>query len=249
MLNPKKCEFNKKEVRYLGHIVSRMGCKVYPTKIARVQAWPEPSNLKEVQSFLGLANYFRRFIKGYSVVASPLTDLMRKTSNGLAWVWGTAQRNAFNTLKRLLTEAPVLVAPDIHKPFEVVADASGVAIGAVLLQEGRPVAYHSRKLSAAERNWPTHERELWAVVHALKLWRCYLQHTEKQFIVVTDHNPNTFFSTQPHLSPRQARWQEHLSYYNFRWEYRKGSSNIADPLSRLTRLDDVEQSLALCGVA
>ena len=230
-LNPKKCEFNKPEIRYLGHIVSRNGVSVDPAKVARVQAWPVPTTVKQVQSFLGLANYFRRFIRGYSVLAAPLSDLTRRTQS--EWVWGHAQAASFEALKAALSSAPVLVTPDLQKPFEVVADASGVAVGAILLQDGRPVAYESRKLTPAQRNWPTHERELWAVVHALKTWRCYLQHTERPFTMYTDHNPNTFFSTQPRLSPRQARWQETLSYYNFDWKYLKGARNMADPLSRL----------------
>ncbi len=155
-LNPKKCEFNKLEIRYLGHIISHGGVKVDPAKVVRVQEWPEPKSVKDIQKFLGLANYFRRFIRGYSVLAAPLSDLLRK---GARFQWGLSQLRAFNALKRSLTEAPVLVTPDVHKPFEVVADASGYAIGAILLQEGHPVAYESKKLSPAERNWPTHERE------------------------------------------------------------------------------------------
>jgi hypothetical protein len=125
--------------------------------------------------------------------------------------------------------------PDLNKPFEVVADARGDqhsgALGAVLLQDGHPVAYESRKLTSAEIRYTTTEQELLGIIHALKVWRCFLEGVK--FTVVTDHCPNTFFSTLPELNRRQARWSEFLQMFDFDWAYRPGRNNVADPLSRL----------------
>lgn len=226
-----KCQFNRAEVEFLGHVVSAKGIAVDPKKVQVVKEWPRPHNIKELRSFLGLANYFRKFIQGYSKLVAPLTNLTQDHTN---WkdpnIWTPACEDAFNAVKRCLTEAPVLAAPDFTKPFEVVCDASVFALGAVLLQEGRPVAFESRKLTSAEVNYSTTEQELLAVVHTLTKWRCYLEGVH--FTVVTDHCPNTFFSTKPLLSRRQARWSELLQQYDFTWVYRPGRINVADPLSR-----------------
>ena len=231
-----KCHFNQAEVEFLGHIVSAKGIAVDPKKVQVVKDWPRPTNTKELRSFLGLANYFRKFIQGYSKLVAPLTKL---TQDGTNWkdpdIWSSACQDAFDAVKRCLTEAPVLAAPDFTKPFEVVCDASVSALGAVLLQEGRPVAFESKKLTSAEYNYSTTEQELLAVVHALTKWRCYLEGTH--FTVVTDHCPNTFFSTKPLLSRRQARWSELLQQYDFTWVYRPGRNNVADPLSRMPHPD------------
>ena len=124
----------------------------------------------------------------------------------------------------------MLALPDLDRPFEVICDACGVGVGAVLLQGGRPVAFDGKRLSPAEQNYSIGEQELLAVIHALELWRCYLDGAE--FTVVTDHSPNTFFSSKAVLSPRQTRWSERLSRFQFTWEYRPGRVNVADPLSR-----------------
>ena len=228
-----KCQFNADSVEYLGHIVSKEGIKPDPKKTEVVKNWPRPQSLKEMRSFLGLANYFRRFIQGYSKIVAPLTTLTRE---GTEWrrpgIWTKECEAAFHTVKMHLTEAPVLAMPDFSKPFEVVCDASIVAVGAVLLQEDRPIAFESKKLNAAQYNYSTTEQELLAVVHALTVWRCYLEGVK--FTVVTDHCPNTFFNSQPMLSRRQARWSEFLQQFDFEWVYRPGRQNVADPLSRLT---------------
>ena len=134
-------------------------------------------------------------------------------------------------MKRSLVEAPLLRTPDERKPYEVVTDASDYGLGAVLVQEGRPVAFESRKLNSAELNYTVTEKEMLAVVHALRVWRCYLEGAE--FTVFTDHVSNTFFQTQPNLSRRQARWSEFIQRFGvFKWEYLKGERNVADALSR-----------------
>jgi hypothetical protein len=198
--NPKKCDFMKEEVSFLGHRLSANGLKVDPEKVRAVADWKVPKDVHGVRSFLGLANYFRRFRQGYSKMVVPLTDLTRKD---MRFIWTSECQEAFKKVKHALTNAPVLAPPELGKPFEVVLDASGVGLGAVLLQVGRPVAFKSRKLSPGEQNYTVTEQEMLGVVHALKTWRCYLEGSD--FTVVTDHCPNTFFDTRVNLSRRQAR--------------------------------------------
>ena len=147
-----------------------------------------------------------------------------------AYIWTDACEKGFTGLKDALCSAPVLKLPDLKQPFEVVADACGVGLGAVLLQDGQPVAFDGKRLTPAEQNYGVGEQELLAVIHALEHWRCYLHGIT--FIVVTDHSPNTFFTTKKLLTPRQARWAERLAPYSFNWQYRPGRKNVADPLSR-----------------
>lgn len=235
-----KCSFAQEEVKFLGHIVGKNGVQMDPSKVAVVQAWPQPTTVSELRSFLGLATYFRKFVQGFATLVRPLHLLTKATAT---WVWTPACEKAFQGVKYALTHAPVLAMPDFKKPFEVICDASLVGIGAVLLQEGRPVAFESRKLIPAEVNYLTTEQELLAVVHALTTWRCFLEGVE--FTVVTDHNPLTFFPSQPTLSRRQARWAELLSRYRFKWEYRPGRTNVADPLSRVpTHKDEAHACVA-----
>jgi hypothetical protein len=223
-----KCDFMTEELFYLGHIISKDGVKVDPRKTCRVQEWPRPQIVKHIRQFLGLANYFRKYIKGYSTVAAPLTRL---TGSTVAWEWGKEQEEAFQALKEALTSAPVLVLPDVQKPFTVVCDASDYGVGAVLLQEERVVAFYSAKLSKAEQNYCATERELLAVVKALTEWRHYV--LGKPVTVVTDHRCNTFLSQQGTISPRRARWAERLAEFEVKWEWQPGRTNIADPLSRV----------------
>ena len=189
--NLKKCDFMKSEVAFLGHIISADGIKVDPKKVQAVSEWDVPRDVRGVRSFLGLANYFRRFIQGFSKMVAPLTNLTKKDNS---FVWTSECQDAFEKVKYSLTQAPVLVSPTRDKPYEVVSDASGIGLGAVLLQDGRPVAFESRKLSGAEQNYTVTEQEMLGVVHALQRWRCYLEGAD--FTVVTDHCPNTFFNTQ-----------------------------------------------------
>ena len=149
-------------------------------------------------------------------------------------MWGERQDKAFCKLQWCLTNAPVLALPDPDAPYEVVCDACGYGLGAVLLQNQKPIAYHSYKLKDAELRYPVGEQELLAVITALKQWRCYLEGAKGGVPVVTDHKPNTYLNSKPavQLSSRQVRWQEFLSRFHFEWEYRKGVHNVADPISR-----------------
>jgi hypothetical protein len=250
-----KCDFNKAEVKYLGHVVGADGVKVDPAKTATVAAWPTPQSPQDIRQFLGLANYFRRFIKGFASMSAPLTALLKghcSPKKGrpakppptrphpkkpaippAQFLWTAECQKAFDDIKWSLTNAPVLAAPMLGQPFTIVCDGSERGIGALLLQGDRPIAYESRKLTPAEKNYDTGEFEMLAVIHALHSWRCYVQGVE--FTLVTDHSPNTFFASKSTLTKRQARWQLFLQLFGsqLKWQYIKGKLNIADPLSRM----------------
>ena len=229
---PHKCTFMKEELKYLGHIVGNGHIKVDPTKVTAVNDWPAPTNLKELQSFLGHCNYYRRFIQGYAKHARPLTELLKKEHT---YRWTPECQSSFDTLKTKLTNAPVLRIFDNSRPVQLVTDASSFAIGAVLLQEHdnkwQPIAFESRKLRPPEINYSAYDRELLALVHCCKLWRCYL--LGRRFQCITDHATLKHFHTQPCLtSPRRVRWSEYLQDFEVDIVYRPGRTDPADPLSR-----------------
>ena len=230
--NKEKCHFFQTEVEFLGNIVGRGTIRMDPSKISTVTQWPTPTTVTEVRSFLGLCNHFRKFIKDFASIASPLYTLTKgKKTAPLKSVWSTIHTAAFEELKSALTSQPVLRHVNISQPFELVSDASLVGTGAVLLQEGQPVAYTSKKFSSAEKNYTTTEQEMLGVVRALQDWRHYFGCSD--LTVVTDHNPLTHFSKgNNQLTGRLARWHQYLTQYNFTWQYRKGINNVADPLSR-----------------
>jgi hypothetical protein len=224
-----KCTFNVPELKFLGHIVSRDGLKVDPAKISTVAQWPVPETVKALRSFLGLSNYFRRFIERYSNIAAPLHEL---TKDKVAWKWGNKEQQAFDGLKYALTHAPVLALPNNALPYDVVTDASGEGLGAVLMQEGRPVAFYSKKLTSAERSYAPHDLELLAIHRALQEWRCYLEGPKVR--IVTDNDPLTFLKKQKLLSRWQARCMQFIeSRFDYEIVYRPGRTNVADPLSRI----------------
>ena len=225
-----KCEFCLPEVAFLGHLVGRDGIKVDPKKIKAVMDYPRPRTVTEVRAFLGLCNYFRKFVRGYSHVAHPLIDLTTKDKT--LSTWSAVHDSSFAQLKKALTEAPVLQIADFSKPFTIVSDASIIGTGAVLLQDNMPIAYCSAKLTKAERNYFTTEQELLGVIHALTEFRCYVEGGKHPVTIVTDHNPNTFLKSQVTLSRRQARWVEFMERFDHRWQYIPGRDNMADPLSR-----------------
>jgi hypothetical protein len=232
----KKCDFCKPELKYLGHIISRDGIKVDPIKISKILDWPTPKSTKELLSFLGLTGYFQKFIEHYSTIIAPL-DHLRTWSQ--PWnefsPWGGEQQEAFDKLKAAMSSAPVLQLPDPEKPYEVFCDASLYGVGAILMQEGHPVAYLSKKFTKEQINYSTYEQEFTAVMIALDAWRCYLEGTN--FILYTDHEPLTYYNSQPQLNRRQARWLNKLSGFDFQWKHIKGVLNPADPLSRYPGFD------------
>lgn len=231
-VNIDKCHFNKPEVNYLGHVVGRGGIRPDPKKIQIVQDWPQPKTVHDIRSFLGLTNYFRRFIKDYAALAAPLNRLLQKDGTQTC-KWNVACDKSFEALKKALVSAPVLAIPNLAEPYEleVWTDASDTAVGAVLLQNGHPIAYESRKFSGAERNYHTTDRELVAIIHALQVWRCYLEGA--QFKVKCDHQALSFLKTKSMVSPRQARWIEFLERFDLQIDHVPGKVNaVADALSR-----------------
>jgi hypothetical protein len=185
-----KCDFWLKEVTFLGHIITDEGIKVDPSKISEILNWKQPTDVSKIRSFLGLAGYYRRFIKGFSKIVKPLTSLLEK---GKEFKWDEACQKCFEELKEKLTTAPVLVMSDIHKGFDVYFDASHLGLGFVLMQEGKVIAYASRKLRKHEDNYPTHDLELAAVVHALKIWRHYMIGNKCK--IFTDHKSLKYIFT------------------------------------------------------
>ncbi|CAH9148831.1 unnamed protein product [Cuscuta epithymum] len=223
-----KCEFCMGQISFLGHVISQGEIKMDSKKVEAIVDWPVPRDVGQLRSFLGLANYYRRFISGYSKRANPLTDLTRKKQS---WNWTEACQRAFEDLKKAVASEPVLKLPDFAAPFEVHTDASDRALGGVLVQDEHPVAFESRKLKDAETRYSAHEKEMTAVVHCLEVWRHYLLGTK--FKVVTDNVANTYFKSQKKLSPKQARWMEFLDEFDFDWVHRPGRHNaVADALSR-----------------
>ena len=225
-----KCFFFRESLDFLGHVVSAKGVQPDPKKVSVIETWPPLTDVHAVQQFLGLGNYFKHYIQGYVQLVAPLRRLTQKS---VKFEFAGAAKEAFEHLKYCLSHAPVLALPDPKLPFEVVVDACDFGCGAVLLQKQRPVAYHSYKFSSAECNYPIGERELLAVITALRQWRCHLE-SAGEVVVVTDHKPNTFLDSKPsvQLSRRQVHWQQSLSRFDYKWEYRKGCANVADPISR-----------------
>ncbi|KAJ9516381.1 hypothetical protein QJQ45_011054 [Haematococcus lacustris] len=246
-----KCEFGLSQTEFLGHIITSTGIACDPRKVAAVESWPTPQIVHDVRSFLGLANFYRRFVKNFSDIAAPITALTQADGHDKQGTvaWGPVQQSAFEALKKALTTAPVLIAPDPSQPYTLRCDASGIGIGAVLTQGKGPaervVAYHSRKLLPAERNYPTHEQELLSVVGALKVWRHYLLGV--QFTLLTDNWANKHLQSQPHLDcKRQARWMEVLQDYNCHIDHIPGKHNVvADALSRRPDYQVYTQTLEL----
>ena len=246
-----KCEFACNAVEYLGHIVSDQGITVEPKKINAVKAWPTPADKHQLMQFLGLSNYYRRFVKGHAAICAPLTDLLKKD---IEWNWGTLQESAFQQLKDRLTSAPILIIPNLSQectqPLAMTTDASSFAIGAVLTQGDRPVAYYSKKLSPTEQRYATHEREMLAIVKALEEWRVYL--LGRPVVVHTDHCSLKYLPTQPQLTPRQAKWMDRIAPFQIDIKYKPGRSNqAADALSRrpdlLGLITSVQDSTGLQG--
>ena len=203
-----KCEFWLKEVAFLGHVLSENGVAVDPSKVQDVLNWVQPKNVTDIRSFLGLAGYYRRFIENFSKIAKPMTELLKQ---GSVFEWSSECESAFQTLKKLLTTAPVLAQPDVDKGFDVYCDASRIGLGCVLMQEGRVVAYASRQLKRHEENYPTHDLELAAVVHALKIWRHYLLGNLVPYLYGSQESQVHFHSSRSeHEAAKMARVDQRL---------------------------------------
>ena len=232
--NFRKCHFLLKRMEFLGHLVSENGIEVDPSKVSSISDWPRPTTVSQLRSFLGLVNYYREYIDHFAHRAGALTNLLSAT---VSFDWGPDQTRAFSDLKAAVTSAPVLQPFRVDSDHMIEADASSVGLGAVLLQADvnsnifRPVAFHSRKLSSAEKNYPTREQELLALVDSVKHWRHYL--LGAPFSIRTDHKSLEYLQTQPHLSGRLVRWSQYLQEYEFTLKHIRGVDNVvADALSR-----------------
>jgi ribonuclease HI len=226
--NFRKCAFWLEEIQFLGHVLSAKGIDVDPSKVQNILEWKPPTTVHQVRSFLGLAGYYLRFIPDFSKLVKPITSLLK---NETKFHWSSKCNEAFEKLKILLTTAPVLAQPDINKPFDVYCDALGSGLGCVLMQEGRVIAYASRQLRRHEEHYTTHDLELAAVVHALKIWRHYLLGNICH--IYTDHKSLKYIFTQSELNMRQRRWLELIKDYELEIHYHPGKANVvADALSR-----------------
>ena len=237
-LNPLKCQFLRKEVIYLGHKCTNEGALPDPSKVECVHSFPAPRTVRQVQAFLGLANYYRKFIPNFSAIVRPITNLLKKD---VKFDWDTSCQKAFEEVKQCLVSPPILIYPDFSKPFNLTTDASNTALGAVLSQgkvgEDKPIAYASRTLNKAERNYSTIEKELLGVVWAVRNFRCYL--LGRSFTIYTDHKPlkgilNRKRPSVPLDNIRLVNFMTKLSEFEFEIEYKPGKYNTnADALSRM----------------
>ncbi len=245
-LKAEKCSFHQSSVKFLGYHIDQYGIKMDEGKVTAIRNWPIPTSIKELQRFLGFANFYRRFIQNYSSIASPLTDLLKLKPKSLSWTPSATE--AFNTLKETFISAPILVHPDPDKAFVEEVDASTTGVGAVLSQQQgtparlHPCAFFSRKLSPAERNYDIGNRELLAIKLALEEWRHWLEGAQQPFVVLTDHKNLEYLREATRLNPHQARWALFFTRFNFSISYRPGSRNLkADALSRLHAPEDDSQ--------
>jgi hypothetical protein len=196
--------------------------------VASVIEWESPKNAGDIQSFLGLAGYYWRFIENFSKIAKPMTELLKKDKK---FEWTDSCEASFQELEKRIVSALVLCLPDIQKDFQVYCDASHQGLGSILMQNGKVVSYASRQLKHHERNYPTHDFELASVVHALKVWRHYLM--GKHCDVFTDHKSLKYIFTKKELNMRQRRWLELRKDYDMSLQYHPGKANVvADALSR-----------------
>lgn len=225
-----KSEFLQKQVAFLGHVITPEGVKPNPSKISAVQNYPIPKTTKEIKSFLGLVGYYRRFISNFAKIVAPLTKCLRKGTK--VDYTHPEYTSAFEQCKELLSNAPILAYPDFTKQFKLTTDASNVAIGSVLSQANRPVAYYSRTLNSAEKNYSTIEKELLAILDSTKHFRPYL--FGQNFVIETDHNPLVWLYKIKEPNSRLIRWKLKLEEFNFTIVYKKGKENqVADALSRV----------------
>ncbi|CAL1396383.1 unnamed protein product [Linum trigynum] len=223
-----KCAFGLRELEYLGHIISDTRVKADPNKIQAMTNWPRPTSVTEMRGFLGLTGYYRKFIRNYGAIAKSLTDLLKKGASG----WSDSAETAFTDLKRAMASAPTLAMPNFQLPFVIEADASGKGIGAVLAQEGRPIAFMSKVLGPAKAAWSTYQKEMLAITTAVQMWRPYL--LGQKFHIYTDQKSLKYILEQRIVTPDQHKWVSKLLGFDYSIHYKTGSSNrVADALSRL----------------
>jgi len=234
-VKPEKCVWKVREMGFLGVIIGEDGVRMEKEKVQGVIEWPVPKSMKDVQKFLRLANYYRWFVKDFAMIAKPLHKMTRKDKK---WNWRERQQKAFEELKKRFTMEPVLVTPDLDKKMRVEVDVSDFATRGVLSmkyedEKWRPVAYISKSLNEAERNYEIHDKEMLAIIRCLEAWRHFLEGAKDQFEIWTDHKNLEYFMKAQKLNQKQARWLLYLSRFDFVLKHVAGKSmGRADSLSR-----------------
>jgi hypothetical protein len=233
-LKPEKCQFHKKEVEYLGVIIEGGKVKMDPIKVKGITKWPVPNTVKEVHSFLGFCNFYGPFIPNFSGVARPLNDLTKKNQQ---WHWGEIEQTAFDTLKNICALEPVLQSPDWTRKFILETDASGYALGAVISQEFEdgihPIAFHSRSLQLAEKNYNAHNKELAAVIFGFKCGCPLLLGAQHTIEVKSDHKNLQYFREPQKVTGQQAHWIQFLQDFDYSLMHILGHTNtVANLLSQ-----------------
>jgi transposase InsO family protein len=223
-----KCSFAQRSVAYLGHVLSAAGVATDPSKVQAILDWPVPTSVRALRGFLGLAGYYRKFVRHFGIIAQPLTELLKKDA---PFNWTPSQQTAFTALQAALSSAPVLALPDFGQPFHIDTDASGIGIGAVLHQGGHPIAFISKALCPRNRGLSAYEKEYLAILLAVEHWRHYL--LQGEFYIHTDHQSLTHLNEQRLNTVWQQKVFTKLLGLNYRIVYKKGSENtVADALSR-----------------
>jgi hypothetical protein len=229
LINLKKSSFMKMKLIYLGFVISVNELKMDPEKVRAIKDWPSPKSIFEVRSFHGLASFYRKFIRNFSGICAPMMDTVKKRHKSFHWT--EEAEKSFKLLKIKITEQPVLVLPDFSKTFQVKCDTSGFAIGAVLSQDNRPIAYFSEKLNETKMKYSTYDKEFYAVIQALKKWRHYL--VPKEFVLYSDNHALQFITRQEKLNQKHAKWVEYMHNFTFVIKHISGTANkVVDALSR-----------------
>src|SRR5258705_4433353 len=223
-LRPEKCKFEHQEVDYLGLVISKDHVVMHPVKVQGVTDWPQPAKVKDVQSFIGFVNFYRRFIRDFSKIAHPLHVLTWKSKD---WSWGAAKQQAFDALKSTVTSAPTLTFPSKSGPFCLECNASNFAMGAVLLQQQEdglfhPIGFMSKSFSDTEWNYQIHDKEMLVIMHTLEEWRHFLEGSDQKFEIHTDHKNLSYFQEAHKLNCCQAQWSLYLSRFDFVLTHKPG---------------------------
>jgi hypothetical protein len=214
----------------LGFAVSSNELKMDLEKVKAIKEWPSPKSMFEVRRFHGLASFYRKFIRNFSGICAPMMDTVNKRHKYFKWI--EESERSFNILKEKITKQRILVLTNFGKTFQVRCDASGVAIGVVLSQDSRPIAYFSEKLNETKRKYSTYDKEFYAIIQASKKWRCYL--VPKEFVLYNDNQPLQFITRQEKLNQRHAKWIEFIQYFTFVIKQFFGKANkVVDALSKI----------------
>lgn len=245
-VNLEKCQFHVSEVEFLGYVISPKGISMDPAKVQAIVNWPVPKCVRDIQVFLGFSNFYRRFIKNFSARVAAITRFLKKN---VSFVWDNLAQKAFDTLREAFISAPILVHFDPSKPCFIEPDASKYGIGAVISQPDEngvlhPIAFYSRSLSPAEKNYHIHDTELLAALEGLENWRHYLAYSDHPATILTDHKNLEYFSEKRSLSERQIRYAERLSKFKIVLAFRPGVQNgAADALSRIHSSEEGEGTI------